>query len=222
MSMQLSPEQNSKEDYFKNHNKVKTFPWSLYHKPLEDSLIAAASLVSSGSNTPLQVLVIGCGMLHELSDLPKDIEMTAVDIDQRAVELVASIGDDRIVKTRVMKPEESLSVLEQQYAFIYSKEVIEHMPDPLSHLKQCHAQLKPGGRLWVSTPNYGEPWLPSVEYTVLEVIARLNGFTRFGMHISKFSKRKLKQTLEQAGFADATSQAVSLRLALVGSGTKNL
>lgn len=44
-------------------------------------------------------------------------------------------------------PDRSMTVITMVHA-------IEHVPDPISHLRQCHRVLKPGGRLVLTTPNF--------------------------------------------------------------------
>lgn len=46
--------------------------------------------------------------------------------------------------------------------------VVEHVHDPRALLADCHSRLRPGGRLWIATPNisgmghhlYGDAWQP--------------------------------------------------------------
>ena len=43
--------------------------------------------------------------------------------------------------------------LEQKYDLIVLSEVIEHVPDPIALLHDCRLRLRPGGALYLSTPN---------------------------------------------------------------------
>lgn len=53
-------------------------------------------------------------------------------------------------------------------AVITMVHAIEHIPDPLAHLRQCHSLLQEGGRLIMTTPNaaglmsrlFGANWMP--------------------------------------------------------------
>ena len=85
----------------------------------------------------------------------------------------------------------------------------------------CQA-LHPGGALWLSTPNYGEPWLPALERTVLEVVARRSGFTRRGLHPSRFSRASLARALHGAGLAHVSVRPTLHRLALVARARRPL
>src|SRR6266567_1566019 len=188
-------------DYFVNHERARRFPWSIYHRPLEDDLerFLCSVAVDGGS----RVLVIGCGLLQELDHAPEGLRFTAVDIDPRVIDIVAARHDRRIEATRVVGPETSLAELGLgQFDGVYAKEVIEHIVPYQSYMAGLRQLLREGGRLWLSTPNYGEPWLPLLESTVLEWVARRSGYTRRDIHPSRFTRRSLAAALEAAGFHD--------------------
>ncbi|HSD90512.1 MAG TPA: class I SAM-dependent methyltransferase, partial [Kofleriaceae bacterium] len=162
-------------DYFANHEKARKFPWTLYHAPLERDL--AQFLAQTAAEHPDgEVLVVGCGLLHELDAAPPGLTYTVADIDPRAVEAVLDRHDGRIRGGRVVEPEAPID-LGRKFAAIYAKEVIEHIHAWPTWLAGLRRALVPGGRLWLSTPNYGEPWLPALESTVLELVARRSGFS---------------------------------------------
>lgn len=202
-------------DYFANHAKARKFPWTLYHAPLEsdlgDFLHRAAEEDPEG-----HVLVVGCGLLHEIDEAPPGMRYTVVDIDERAVEAVLARHDPRIVGGHVVAPEAPIDgeALGRSFDAIYAKEVIEHIHAWPTWLVGLRRLLVPGGRLWLSTPNYGEPWLPTLESTVLEVVARRNGFSRRHIHPTRFSRRDLARGLVAAGFRDVHVQVTPTRLAL--------
>ena len=100
------------------------------------------------------------------------------------------------------------------FAGIYAKEVIEHILAWPAWLTGLRRALLPSGRLWLSTPNYGEPWLPALESTILELIARRSGFSRRHLHPSRFSRRSLARGLRAAGFESVHASVTPTRLAL--------
>jgi len=71
----------------------------------------------------------------------------------------------------------------------------------------------------LSTPNYGEPWLPALESTVLELVARRDGFSRRELHPTRFSKRSLARGLEAAGFVDVKTRVTPTRFAITAWAT---
>ena len=93
-----------------------------------------------------------------------------------------------------------LSDQEARFDVITLSHVIEHAHRPLHMLRDCHRLLKPGGLLWLETPNVGS-----------------YGHRRFGpdwrgletpRHLTVFSWQGLLLVLRAAGFADITPQHV--------------
>jgi len=197
-------------DYFANHERARRLPWSLYHQPLEADL--ARFLASLPPRA--RVLVIGCGLMHELDRAPRDLRIVVADVDPRAVDAVLARGDARIERGVVVDPAQPIDAYVGDLDAIYAKEVIEHVVPWEAWLAGVFRALAPGGTLWLSTPNYGEPWLAALEATALELVARRDGFTRRGMHPSRFSRGRLRAGLGAAGFARVRVRPTLHRLAL--------
>jgi 2-polyprenyl-3-methyl-5-hydroxy-6-metoxy-1,4-benzoquinol methylase len=126
---------------------------------------------------------------------------------------VLARGDRRITGGTVVPPEQPIE-LGRRFSAIYAKEVVEHVDSWPNWLVGLRRALVPGGRLWLSTPNYGEPWLPAIESTVLELVARRTGFSRRDLHPTRFSRSSLTRGLVAAGFTDVDVTPTSTRLAL--------
>jgi SAM-dependent methyltransferase len=203
-------------DYFANHARARRFPWTLYHAPLERDL--ARFLAAVAADAPRgELLVVGCGLLHELDAAPPGLRVTVCDIDARAVDAVLVRHDPRIAAGVVVEPELPLDTAggwSARFDAIYAKEVVEHVVAWPGWLAGIRRALAPRGRLWLSTPNYGEPWLPALEATALELVARRSGFTRRGIHPTRFSRGALARGLRAAGFDDVAVHATPTRLAL--------
>jgi hypothetical protein len=201
-------------DYFANHARARKFPWTLYHGPIERDLARFLQQVSVEHPTG-EVLVVGCGLLHEIDAAPSGLTFHVCDIDERAVEAVLGRGDPRITGGTVVEPEQPIDI-GRKFAGIYAKEVVEHVLAWPTWLVGLRRALVPSGRLWLSTPNYGEPWLPAIESTVLEVVARRDGFSRRHLHPTRFSKSSFARGLRSAGFENVDVRVAPTRLALMG------
>jgi SAM-dependent methyltransferase len=199
-------------DYFVNHSRHRRFPFTLYHHPLERDLERFLGAVAS-EHPRGEVMIVGCGLLHEIDAAPHGLRYFVVDIDPRAIDAVLERNDPRIVGSQVVAPESMIDV-GRRFAGIYAKEVIEHVLAWPTWLAGLRRALVPGGRMWLSTPNYGEPWLAALESTVLEAIARRSGYTRSDMHPTRFSRGSLERGLRAAGFEHIEVAPTLTRLAL--------
>ena len=207
------------ESYFINHARARKFPFSIYHRPLEKDLATLLKTVVKTVKSP-EILVIGGGLMHELDEMPTESRSTLIDIDKRALDAVQTKGDLRIKDYIPVELHQDLRTLGKTFDVIYAKEVIEHITDASEYLSQINHILKPGGFLWLSTPNYGEPWLPAIEKTFLEWVARRSGFTRKGIHPTRFSCRRLADMLKETGFKEIEVRPISKRLAIAAHARK--
>ena len=202
---------NEQPDYFANHERARKFPWTLYHQPLEKHLAGFLENVARTHPTG-EVLVVGCGLLHEIDNAPAGLRFHVADIDARAVEAVLDRRDSRVAGGTVVAPEAPIE-LDRPFAAIYAKEVVEHVLAWPTWLVGLRRALVPGGHLWLSTPNYGEPWLPALESTILELVARRDGFSRRHIHPTRFSRSALAKGLRAAAFEDVDVRVTPTRLA---------
>jgi hypothetical protein len=60
--------------------------------------------------------------------------------------------------------------------------------------------LKPGGLVFLTTPNYASKALVTLERTALEMVARSRGFSRKDLHPTKFDSERLRALLARVGF----------------------
>jgi 2-polyprenyl-3-methyl-5-hydroxy-6-metoxy-1,4-benzoquinol methylase len=200
-------------DYFENHRHKLRFPWSLYHRPIISALGAAL-----GASLGPEVLNVGAGPFFELEDVDATgRNITVCDIDQRSIELAQKLHGARLSAADLVEPGGPLPYASGRFDLVVSMDVIEHVPEPglLPWLSEVFRVLKPGGLAFLTTPNYASKALTFIEQTVLEVIARRQGFSRKEMHPSKFTPARLEELLAKVGFfrADLTPIAFGWVLA---------
>jgi len=83
---------------------------------------------------------------------------------------------------------------EEPFDAIIAKEVIEHLEEPERWARSLAKRLAPGGELLITTPNYGRfSTLPLLEGTLLELVARLDGYSRKHIHPSRFTRTRLEE-----------------------------
>ena len=203
-------------DYQSNLAVVDVFPFTIYHNPIRNHVLQVID-EEAGESRSVEILNVGCGFSQILRHINPRHRYTGVDVDER------SLGQCRQrfpqARFEACGPFE-LPFPDASFDVVFATEVIEHVLDPQRWLRELLRVLRPGGRLQLSTPNYGDFILPLVERTFVELVARLQGFTRKGIHPTPFSLNSLKDTLEQAGLQQVQVQKTFLWLALVASGRK--
>jgi 2-polyprenyl-3-methyl-5-hydroxy-6-metoxy-1,4-benzoquinol methylase len=118
-------------------------------------------------------------------------DVTGVEPDPKAAELSRSNG------LRVLTG--GLEAIDSSCSFdvITMNHVIEHVHDPVATLKRCWSLLRPGGLIWLETPNS-----QSYGHTVFQESWRGLEAPR---HLVLFSEFSLQQALREVGFEDLRS-----------------
>lgn len=98
-----------------------------------------------------RALEIGCGHGHVLEALrDRGLEVTGTEASPARVETCRRRGLD-VVEC----PVDSLAPLQgrKRFDLIYSTHVLEHIPDPLTHLREALSLLREDGYLYLQVPN---------------------------------------------------------------------
>lgn len=179
-----------KVEYFSNHDLAVRFPFTLYHSPIEREI---HSEINSFPGLP-RALNLGCGLFGTYPELKEMAYWSACDTDGHAIAELQKRYPS--LQSFTCTPIPNLS--EEAFDIVVSKEVIEHTLQPEGWARALYKALAPGGTLLISTPNYGISILPVLEYTILEILARLKGFSRFHIHPTKFNRGTLEIVLKAA------------------------
>lgn len=183
-------------DYFENHRHKLRFPWTLYHRPIVSALGAAL-----GKSPGREVLNVGSGPFFELSEIDaRERRITVCDVDPRAIDLAKELHDGKLAGADVVEPGAKLPYAENRFDLVVSMEVIEHLDDPRPWLSELFRVTKPDGMLFLTTPNYASRGLVAIERTALELVARLQGFSRKSLHPSKLTPKTLHELLSSTGW----------------------
>ena len=111
-----------------------------------------------------RLLDVGCGNGRFVAEMQRaGWRAVGLDIDLRAVDFGRAAGLD----VRVERLEEHAASHAGRYDAVVLSHVLEHVPNPFEFLVAARIALRPGGTLWVATPNlgalghrlYGSSWL---------------------------------------------------------------
>jgi SAM-dependent methyltransferase len=114
---------------------------------LRDEAAARVSWLDSKPDGKL--LEVGFGNGATLSRLKTfGWSVSGIEFDPVAVDLARNLGID----ARLGSLEDG-AYPDAAFDAVVSSHLLEHLPDPQAHLKECHRILRPGGRLVLTTPN---------------------------------------------------------------------
>lgn len=98
------------------------------------------------------LLDVGCGEGHFLRRARAFYEVTGCDL---SLDGVAAARRNAGVTTVFRASAEAIPVVDQAFEIVTCFDVIEHMPDPGGFFREAARVLRPGGLLFITTPNPG-------------------------------------------------------------------
>lgn len=96
-----------------------------------------------------RMLDIGCanGAFLKAAD-ERGWRTQGIELRQKSIEIARNNGIEVLTK-----PLDELNLPAKSYSAVTMWQVVEHLPDPITVLKDCHRILQPDGILAISTPN---------------------------------------------------------------------
>jgi SAM-dependent methyltransferase len=195
-------------DGLKTNRAEMALGWVLSRfSPLRDSVGGMVMWLKAGWCGKL--LDVGCGngqMAAYLREMGWDV--TGVEPDPTAARLAEEQCGLKVYQGTL----EEAKLGAESFDAISMQHVIEHVPDPLSTLRECQRVLKPGGRLVIITPN--------LESLASRVFKDAWLWLDPPRHYTLFSAHTLRSIVEQARFEVTNLDAVVRNASTVWVGSQ--
>ena len=180
-------------------------------KPSEDSSHGRISTLLA-ARPPAKILDLGCssGLLAErLEEMGHHV--TGVDLNEFPEAARRMHAFYRADLSQGIPPE-----VGSGFDLILMADVLEHLPDPGSLLRQCRDLLTPDGSIMLCVPNIGH-WYPRTRATLGIFDYDQRGILD-ATHLRFFTRRSIRKMVERNGYAVRRTEAVGLPVDAVGIG----
>jgi SAM-dependent methyltransferase len=138
-----------------------------------------------------RLLDVGAGFGFFLSEMKsRGWEVVGVEISQKAIEYARDVLEVIIQRG----PLGTIGFPGNHFDVVTAFYVIEHLPDPMAFLEECHRVLKPGGLLMLRYPH------TTPIKSLLRLLGIENRFYDLPAHLSDFSPEMIQRCLEKVGF----------------------
>jgi SAM-dependent methyltransferase len=131
-----------------------------------------------------RILDAGCGSGRNMLELARHGSVTGVELSETSVELARGRRAGEVIAGSVLE----MPFDADSFELAVSLDVIEHLDDDLSALRELRRVVAPTGALLVTVPAY--PWLWS-------------GHDEINHHHRRYTRRSLQRVAEQAGWRQA-------------------
>jgi 2-polyprenyl-3-methyl-5-hydroxy-6-metoxy-1,4-benzoquinol methylase len=135
-----------------------------------------------GDAHDLEILEIGCGAGGMMVPLSRYGRVTGLDVAPDIIKFCRSRG----LQSTLVGSGYDLPVRRQSMDLVALFDTIEHIPDDVAVLRECHATMKRGGLLFVSVPAY------QFLYSNNDRVAH---------HQRRYTRTMLRERITAAGFA---------------------
>jgi SAM-dependent methyltransferase len=138
-----------------------------------------------------KLLDVGTGFGFFLAEMKKKgWDVTGVEISQKGMDYARDVLGLAIYPG----PLEKANFPDRYFDAITGFYVIEHLPQPIGFLRECHRILKPGGLLLLRYPH------TTPIKNLLQFFGIKNRLYDLPAHLSDFSPRMIQRCLERTGF----------------------
>lgn len=171
--------------------------WDLAHREIYEEFIDKFMTKESGS-----ILDVGCGLgffVKMIGERKKDWRALGFEMSPQAVKFAREKnGLSNVYEGMVQKS----GIAENSLDIITLWDVIEHIPKPAPLLDYLYSVLKPGGILFMQTPNFPIQLLKARIKVLLKGMREGVHYLEAKDHINDYSRESMKRLGRNSGFQD--------------------
>jgi SAM-dependent methyltransferase len=131
-----------------------------------------------------RILDAGCGSGRNMVELARHGTVTGVELSETSVALARERHTGEVIAGSVLE----MPFPDASFDFAVSLDVIEHLEDDLTALRELRRTIAPGGALLVTVPAYQWLW---------------SGHDEINHHHRRYTRRSLQRVAEEAGWRQA-------------------
>ncbi len=131
-----------------------------------------------------RILDAGCGSGRNMVELARHGTVTGVELSDTSVALARARDAGEVIEGSVL----DMAFAADSFDLAVSLDVIEHLDDDLSALRELRRVIAPGGALLVTVPAYQWLW---------------SGHDEINHHHRRYTRRSLQRVAEQSGWEQA-------------------
>jgi SAM-dependent methyltransferase len=158
------------------HQAEERHWWYRGRRTVLDGVIAALQLPK-----PARVLDAGCGSGRNMIEFSSLGTVTGIELSETSVALARGREAGEIVSGSVLE----MPFPDDSFDLAVSLDVIEHLEDDLTALRELRRTVAPGGALLVTVPAYQWLW---------------SGHDEINHHHRRYTRRSLQRVAERAGW----------------------
>lgn len=143
--------------------------------------VLEGAIAGLGLPVPARILDAGCGSGRNMVELAHHGTVTGIELSATSVSLARARNTGEVIEGSVLQ----MPFAAERFELAASLDVIEHLEDDLSALRELRRVVAPGGALLVTVPAYQWLW---------------SGHDEINHHHRRYTRRSLLKVAEQAGW----------------------
>jgi len=133
-------------------NLYKNFKNNIFEKSkviLNDSIASLKSIHIYWGQGKNKLLDVGCGSgIFANLATKKNWSVTGVELSESLIRTLRTTAQFRVIQGNILNIN-----IQDKFDVVTLNQVIEHFPKPKLLIKRCYSLLRPGGYLYIATPN---------------------------------------------------------------------